>query len=171
AYECDTDLHRFRRLMAEAEQHDHRRVESCPACLQKLEQAVELNRGDVLPGFSLRGSSAFDEWLLALREVQRDQALYALRALANAAERQKRYKAACRYARQQIELVATNEEAYCQLMRLLARDGQRSAALAQYNALKRALHAELKIEPAAETTALFHQIRQGLPVPAPSDVL
>lgn len=171
AYGLDSDLNSFRRLIAEVEAHDRRRVEGCPVCLQKLEQAVELYRGDVLPGFSLRGSPAFDDWLLSLRIALRDQALFALRALGSAAERQGRYKDACRYARGQIELVPTHEEAYCELMRSLAHDGQRSAALTQYKTLKRSLHAELSIDPAAETTALFHQIRQGLPLSAPPDVL
>jgi predicted ATPase len=44
-------------------------------------------------------------------------------------------------------------------MRLLARDGQRSAALAQYETCRRVLERDLGVEPEAETTALYERIR------------
>ena len=46
-------------------------------------------------------------------------------------------------------------------MRALALGGQRSAALAQYEACRRLLADELGVEPAPETTALYEQIRRG----------
>jgi hypothetical protein len=44
-------------------------------------------------------------------------------------------------------------------MRLLALNGQRGAALAQYEACRRALADQLDVEPAAETIRLYEQIR------------
>jgi oligopeptide transport system substrate-binding protein len=52
-------------------------------------------------------------------------------------------------------------------MRLLAYSDQRGAALAQYETCRRVLAEELGVEPAAETTQLYEQIRDGdLEVPA-----
>jgi predicted ATPase len=65
------------------------------------------------------------------------------------------------YATRQLELDPWREEAHRQLMRALALSGQRSAALAQYEACRRVLAKELGVEPAAETNALFEQIKVG----------
>jgi hypothetical protein len=46
-------------------------------------------------------------------------------------------------------------------MLLLARDGQRSAALAQYETCRQVLAEELGVEPGAETLALYERIRAG----------
>ena len=53
------------------------------------------------------------------------------------------------------------EEAHQQMMRLLARSGQRSAALAQYEICCRILAHELGVEPARETQALYNRIRSA----------
>ena len=44
-------------------------------------------------------------------------------------------------------------------MRLLALTGQRSAALAQYEACRRALSEELDVKPSERTVALYEQIK------------
>ena len=54
-------------------------------------------------------------------------------------------------------------------MRLLARTGQRSAALAQYQTCRRVLAADLGSEPLPETTALYEQLRRG-PVAPPHNL-
>ncbi len=51
------------------------------------------------------------------------------------------------------------ESAYCQLMTALAQDGQRSAALSQYQICQKRLNAELGVSPSQETTALYEQIQ------------
>jgi hypothetical protein len=60
-----------------------------------------------------------------------------------------------------LELEPWLEEAYQQLMRLLALDSQRSAALAQFQACRRILSDELGVEPSAETIHLYESIRDG----------
>jgi predicted ATPase len=47
------------------------------------------------------------------------------------------------------------------MMRLLALNGQRGAALVQYEKCRQVLAEELAVEPAVETTALYEQIRDG----------
>ncbi|MCL7455081.1 MAG: ABC transporter substrate-binding protein, partial [Anaerolineae bacterium] len=61
------------------------------------------------------------------------------------------------------------EEAHQQMMRLLVYDGQRGAALAQYEACQEILAEELGVEPSEETTSLYKEIQAGeLAVPVPS---
>src|SRR5690606_31334548 len=53
------------------------------------------------------------------------------------------------------------EEGHRLLVELLARSGQRSQALAQYDACRRLLETELGVAPGPETEALVEAIRQG----------
>ena len=71
------------------------------------------------------------------------------------------YEHALTYARKQLELEPWDEPAHCQLMRALALNGQRSAALAQYETCRRVLADELGAEPTEETTTLYEQIKAG----------
>src|SRR5262249_19371415 len=66
-----------------------------------------------------------------------------------------------RFALEQLQLEPWREEAHRQVMRLLSRTGERSAALAQYAACRRTLAAELGLDPARETTALYERIRDA----------
>ena len=58
------------------------------------------------------------------------------------------------------------EEAHRDLMSMLARAGQRHAAIAQYHACRKVLREELGTDPQPETTALFNRLRtDNTPVP------
>lgn len=127
--------------------------------LSGLEKAVALYRGSFLEGFSLKDSSAFEDWSLLTRERLHRQALTALHRLAGYYEQRGEYERACEVAWRQVELEPWQEEAHQQLMRLLALSDQRSAALAQYETCRRLLAEELGVEPAEETTRLYEQIR------------
>ncbi len=81
--------------------------------------------------------------------------------LADYYERRGDYTQAYQFAVRQLDLDPWCEEAYCQVMRALAFDGQRSAALAQYETCRRILSLELKVEPGDETQALFETIKAG----------
>jgi DNA-binding SARP family transcriptional activator/predicted ATPase len=141
--------------------------------LARLEEGVSLYRGTFLEGFSVSDSAAFEEWVLLMRERLARQVSAALNKLAEGYEQQGEYATAESFARRQIELEPWDEESHRQLMRALALDGKRSAALAQYQACSRLLDEELGVEPAAETTELYEQIRDGelaarVIAPAPS---
>lgn len=127
----------------------------------QLEEAVKLYRGPFLDGFSLKGSAAFEEWLLLSREQLQRKMLTTLAQISGYYERYGEYKAACDYAWRQVELEPWREEGHQQLMRLLALNGQRSKALAQYDTCRRLLAEEIGVEPAVETLALYEAIRDG----------
>jgi DNA-binding SARP family transcriptional activator len=155
----DLDVAGFTALLAACESHAHRRRERCRSCAARMQQAISLYRGDFLAEFSVGDSVSFEEWQLRHRERLHQRALDALVHLANYHERRGADEQARRYAQRQIELDSWREEAYRQLMRLLAQSGQRSAALAQYETCRRILARDLGVEPEAETTALYEQIR------------
>jgi predicted ATPase/DNA-binding SARP family transcriptional activator len=149
----------FLALLAACKVHPHRRLEACGSCAARLAQAAALYQGQFLAGFFLSDSVAFDEWATLKREDLHQQAIAALASLATYHERRGGYEAARQYAQRQLELDPWREEAHRQLMRVLLLRGERSAALAQYDACRRVLADELDVEPEAETTALYEQIR------------
>ncbi|HOT92626.1 MAG TPA: BTAD domain-containing putative transcriptional regulator [Anaerolineae bacterium] len=166
AADVTVDALTWRRLWSETQTHRHRRRETCRPCLERLAQAIALYRGDLLAGFALKDCPAFDDWLAVERERLHVQALEALTLLANAAERRGDYPAAQEYARRLLALEPWQEAAHRHLMRLLALDGRRAAALAQFEVCRRALDEELGLEPTEETRALHARIRAGEPLSA-----
>jgi len=134
---------------------------SDPQTVRRWEEAVGLYKGDFLEGFSLPDSPAFEEWALLTGAQLRRLVMDALHRLAEAYRERGEHERALQYAWRQIELDPWREEAHQQVMRLLALDGRRSAALAQYETCRHLLAEELGVEPGQETTRLYEQIRDG----------
>jgi DNA-binding SARP family transcriptional activator len=137
------------------------RLAQSPLTPSGLEEAVNLYRGDFLEGFSIGDDMAYDEWSMLKREHLQRQALRALRHLAQAHEKDGDISGALPFAWRRVELESWSEENHRYLMHLLALNGQRSAALAQYEVCQRALAEELDVEPSIETTQLYQRIRDG----------
>jgi predicted ATPase/DNA-binding SARP family transcriptional activator len=155
------DVTVFTDLLTATEQHPHRHLATCKSCIQRLQQAIDLYRGDFLERFFVGDSPAFEEWILIKREELRRRALDTLYRLADYHERRGMYDQVLHYSTRQLELDPWREEAHRQVMRALAFSGQRSAALAQYETCRRVLAEELNAEPAKETTALYAEIKNG----------
>ena len=137
-----------------------------PILLPPLRQAAELYRGDFLEGFSVRDAPAFEEWLLGQQERLRLLASQTLYTLAVQHTARGEYAAGIDYTTRLLTLEPWHEEGQRQMMTLLIRSGQRSAALAQYETCRRILAEELGVEPAAETTALYKRLKAaGTPSP------
>jgi predicted ATPase/DNA-binding SARP family transcriptional activator len=167
---CPADVPTFRLHLEAVRKHPHEQLARCPDCLARLETAVALYRqGELLAGLSLPDAYPFEEWLLIQRENLYQQQLNALHDLALAYEQQGSLEKARQYAHWQIQQEPWREEAHRQLMRLLAGQGQRAEAIAQYQACRQLLQAELGVEPSAETEALLAQIMAGsVPLTAPA---
>lgn len=125
-----------------------------------IEQALSLYQGPFLSGFSIGDSAPFEEWLLLKREQIDRVVISILYRVAAYYEERCEYKRAQSYAWKMVELEPWNEQSHQQLIRLLALDGQRSAALAQYDTCRQILAKELDVEPSQETTALYVAIRE-----------
>lgn len=161
------DVTRFITLLEICAQHRHRHISRCPACAARLEEAVALYRGDFLAQLSSVDSVPFEEWLVVKREALHQRAVEALARLARYHERWGNSAQARQLLTRLIELEPWDEEAYAQLMRLLAREGQRSAALAQYETCRRLLAEQFGVGPSPATQKLIEQIRAGLPIEEP----
>jgi predicted ATPase/DNA-binding SARP family transcriptional activator len=124
-------------------------------------EAIHLYRGPFLEGFSLPDSAAFEDWVRLQREQLERAMATALQRMVDSSARRGEIRRALRYGRRWLALQPWNEAAHRGVMELLAADGNRSAALAQYEACRQALREELDVEPDAETVALYRRIRRG----------
>ncbi len=129
--------------------------------IPELETVAALYHGDFLAGFQVKEAYAFEEWVLMQRERFREIAIQLLHTIVTHYTTQgpRSYQTAITYIRRLLELEPWREEAHRQLMLVLARTGQRSAALAQYQTCQRLLKDELEIEPMPETQKLYQRIR------------
>ena len=145
---------------------DHTEFVSCAeaagtAASAQLEQAVGLYRGDFLAGFYVHDAPEFEHWVAAERARLRELALASLHTLAACCAEVGDLAHAIAHTRHALVLEPWREEAHCDLMRLLARTGQRGAALAQYELCRRTLAEELDVPPGPETERLAASIRDG----------
>jgi predicted ATPase/DNA-binding SARP family transcriptional activator len=159
----ELDVTRFRTLIEACRRHPHPDQHDCSECAARLTQALDLVRGDFLDEFSLGNCLQFDEWLLMQHEHFHVQVTSALEQLAAFHERAGQLAEAERAIRHLLEYDPLSESAYRQLMRVLARADQRSAALDTYETCRRVLATELGLAPAVETVTLAEQIRALAP--------
>jgi DNA-binding SARP family transcriptional activator len=115
---------------------------------------LSLYKGDLLADY-------YDDWILRERERYRDLYLDTLLRLAQSARAAGDYLPAIEYAHDVLATDPTNESAYQQLMFCYLASGNRHAALKHYEECKRVLRQELDTDPAPETTALYHEIKQS----------
>jgi DNA-binding SARP family transcriptional activator len=151
----------FQACFQAVQDHAHTQLETCQTCMQRYHEAVTLYRGDFLSGFLPTGNPTLQGWLSTYREKFFRFYINALHNLTAYYRAQDRLELAMRYARQQVVMAPLEERGHRQLMSLLATDGQRSAAMQQYLALKNTLWEELGRPPAPETEALLDRIRNG----------
>jgi len=129
--------------------------------IDTLKQAIALYRGDFLEGFYLHDAPEFEQWLVVERTRLRERMLQALHLLAGHLAARDDLPQAIETMRRLLALEPWREEAHRDLMLLLVRDGQRSAALVQFEICRQILADELDVAPGAETIALYEQIRAG----------
>ncbi|MBI1744355.1 hypothetical protein HYR54_15000 [Candidatus Acetothermia bacterium] len=127
--------------------------------LKKMEEAIELFQGDFLKGFLVSEAPGFEEWLVLERERLRGIAVRALQAFASHHAMRGEYAKALDFASRLLAIEPWREETHSRLMLWLVRSGQRSAALAQFEACRKALQEHLAVEPSEETKRLYERIR------------
>lgn len=127
---------------------------------QLLVEAVRLYEGELFRGLSLADNEAFEQWLQGKRELYHRRAAAALDELVRLYEQQGDSQQALPHAQRLVELDPWREEAQRKLMLLLARTGQRSAALKQYEICCRHLDEMLDLTPGPETERLYRRIRE-----------
>lgn len=131
-----------------------------------LKSLLNLYRSDFLDDFYPPNAPDFDSWVEGQREYWRQTAVTRLTKWIETAVQTHDHDTGITLAQKLLTIEPWHEETHRRLMHLLARSGQRSAALAQYETCRRLLADELGVEPAAETTALYQQIRDNALNPA-----
>ncbi len=155
------DVTAFEDRIAASQKHPHVELTVCTPCLKRLDRAMTQYRGEFLAGFSVSDSLSFDEWALLKREQLHRLVLEVLVSLTVAYEIQGAFEVALPYAWRKAEFDPWNEEGQQRLLQLLALNGQRSAALAQYEKFRQLLWHDLDVEPGEVTQLLAEDIRSG----------
>jgi DNA-binding SARP family transcriptional activator len=132
--------------------------------LEDLEAAIALYAGEFLEGLSHPVATDIWAWESTQREELRNCYMQLLRAHMNACVERSAWDRGIQSARRLLALEPWQEETHRSLIVMLARSGQRQAAIAQYLSCRRALHDEIGVEPSPETVALFNRVR-GATVP------
>ncbi|MCK6623764.1 MAG: hypothetical protein DPW09_36040 [Anaerolineae bacterium] len=131
------------------------------------ETAVSLYQGRFLNGFSLPDSPEFDHWLHQSQRQYERAYLDVLGKLVTIKADRGDYPAAIQYAQQYLAADDLAEEIHRQLITLYAAQGDRSAALRQFEQCTIVLERELGVPPLPETRAAYEAARDGASVPAP----
>ena len=126
---------------------------------EHLMQAVELYRGELLPGFHLPDCAEFDRWLEDERNELRERAAAATWALARRLEETDQYTAAGLMARRTVRYCWDDERVLRRTLSMLVRIGDRAGALSLYDEFAERMRRELSATPSAETTALAETLR------------
>lgn len=127
---------------------------------EEWETALDLYEGEFLATYYPTDAQALGEWQTTTREQLHHLAVHACTQLASQSEKRDPAHAA-HFARQLLTLEPWAEEGYRILMRWWAGQGQTATALAEYQKCVVTLSEELGINPAAKTTTLYEQIRDG----------
>jgi predicted ATPase/DNA-binding SARP family transcriptional activator len=152
------DVEQFERQLADGPQ-------LLPHPIETLKRALSLYRGEFMQGIYLDDAPELEEWLLVERERLRQLALEGFQSYASVLMDAGQYASAVGALRQLLRLEPWQEAAHQQLMLALARRGDYTAALAQYETCRRLLEEELSVEPMPETTRLYQRIRTARDLP------
>jgi serine/threonine-protein kinase len=129
------------------------------AAERRYSDAVELYRGELMPGFFVSQAPGFDEWLENQRTSFRARASDAAWALAEQEDLAGDVASAVHWARRGVELAPFHEAAFRRLLVLLDRSGDRTGAAHAYARFVDEVAAALDVSPSPETQALIDLIR------------
>ena len=121
--------------------------------------ALDLYRGDLMPGFHLPECGEFDRWLEETRAAALERVVAAAWALAQESEEHQYLTAAGRWARVAARRAWTDERVLRRALTMLDRIGDRAGAISLFDGFARLLRSELDTEPSAETAALVARLR------------
>lgn len=129
--------------------------------------ALELYRGELLPGFHVSDAPQFERWLDEERDYLRAQAAAAAWKVAEEEEAKGNAVPSAHWARRALEFTPYDEGALGRLIQLLDRVGDRAGAVQEYEKFARRLADDLEVETSPETKALIEAVRSRDDVSAP----
>ncbi len=149
---ADCDAVRFERAVAED------RLEAAIGIWRRAAGARQ-HRDVFMAGFDLPSAVGFQDWLEQERTRLGGLYLRTLWRLAEVAEAANEAEAALGWLRTLLDEDPLDERAHRRVMRIALASGDDSAALDQYDLLRRVLRAELGVEPSPATTAVAEEAR------------
>ncbi|MBX9928133.1 MAG: hypothetical protein K2X99_04395 [Gemmatimonadaceae bacterium] len=123
------------------------------------EQALTQYRGELLPGFYIKGSSQFQDWLDRRRQQLSQRAAKAAWDLSARFEGGEDWTNAAFWGKRALALSPFSESEVQRLLGLLERVGDGAGAARTFRGLQRQMRAEFGMEPSIETLRLFERIR------------
>lgn len=126
-----------------------------------LHKALDLYQGEFLAGFAVQGAPIFASWLTTQRQHWHAQALQGWQQLTDYYWRQGDDVAGLATTQQMLTLAPSHERAHRQQMVVLARRGERAAALAHFEQYCTSLQRAGSAQPGAETIALYEALKAG----------
>lgn len=127
----------------------------------RLEEALELHRGDFLAGVHVPDAAPeLEEWIAAERARLRSTAGDAAWRMAEREERAGNGSGAVHWARRATTFTPEDESAVARLIGLLGRLGDRTGALRVYDEFARRLSQEFEIRPSAPLRSLAEDLRR-----------
>ena len=132
-----------------------------PENAKQVEAGLQLYCGEFLEGLSFPDAPRFNEWAMLERERLHLSVIEQYRELATYYLEQADYKQGITISDSWLALDMLDETAHRYRMQVLALDGQRTRAIAQYEQCAHILKEELGIEPAPATTALYNDLKNS----------
>jgi serine/threonine-protein kinase len=129
----------------------------------RREEALELYRGDFLPGLFVQEAPEVERWIEEERSFRRRKAAEAAGGLAVDAERAGDAMAAAKWARRATEIEPGDEASLRRLLVVLDRAGDTAGALAAYDDFARRLERDFGAAPSEETNRLVSKLREQRP--------
>jgi DNA-binding SARP family transcriptional activator/predicted ATPase len=151
--QAEIDLFELQAALDSAAHHRHRHPKACPVCADNLRKAADLYRGDFLSDLSIPDSDLFEDWALVWRESLLRLAVSAFSDLLAWNMRVGDDVGARKTVARLLQVDPWNEPAHASLLRLLAREGQRTEAIQHYHLIAGRLKDELGILPSPELAA------------------
>jgi len=134
---------------------------------RRLEDAVDLYRGELLQGADGGLTTEFSHWLDAERNHLQRLAGEAASVLACAAYRADDPAAAVRWQRRAVDIRPLDEATLREYIKLLDEAGDAATALAEYDAFRTRMATGFGLDPAPETVKLIGLIRRQRPETSP----
>ena len=154
------DAVEFHSLLDQVERHEHRNVTQCATCLERLEQAAALVRGEFLAGLNFQ-SVSWQAWRREQHERIQARLLETLHTLGIWRIRQRNWAALLAVAQRMLTVDPSREQAHRWIIEAQWQLGELAAALIQYQHCVEILDEELGVSPSQETQALYAQVVAG----------
>lgn len=155
-----TDYQKAQQLLTGCPIHASQPIIACPDCITNLQEGFAHYQAPLLDGFFITNSEPFEQWLQAKQQRYQQQVRHAGEMLASYYEQRGAYAKAEAILYHLISLEPWRDALYPQLMRLLAWQGKRGAALQVYKQGGVALMEELGVEPSTEMTEWAEKVQQ-----------